>query len=346
MTLGGGVLPMLLQVKNVALSLKREGKYTKILDDVSFQVEKGETVGIVGESGCGKSLTALSIMRLLPEKAKLEGSILLDDENVTEFSKRRLEKVRGNQMSMIFQDPLTSLNPLHTVGRQIEEALILHTDSNKAERKRRVIQLLKEVGLPRAEDLVNEYPHQLSGGMRQRIMIAIAMACHPKLLICDEPTTALDVTVQAQILDLMNHLKQINDMGIIMITHDLGVVAEVCDKVIVMYAGKVVEQANVKELFLNPKHPYTKGLLESIPKLGKRKEKLGSISGMVPSPDQMPSGCRFYDRCSKKMDICKQEIPPVQEVGEDHITACWLFKKEVEEDDTSRSKGFETTLHH
>ncbi|WHY88506.1 ABC transporter ATP-binding protein [Neobacillus novalis] len=337
---------MLLQVKNVALSLKREGKYTKILDDVSFQVEKGETVGIVGESGCGKSLTALSIMRLLPEKAKLEGSILLDDENVTEFSKRRLEKVRGNQMSMIFQDPLTSLNPLHTVGRQIEEALILHTDSNKAERKRRVIQLLKEVGLPRAEDLVNEYPHQLSGGMRQRIMIAIAMACHPKLLICDEPTTALDVTVQAQILDLMNHLKQINDMGIIMITHDLGVVAEVCDKVIVMYAGKVVEQANVKELFLNPKHPYTKGLLESIPKLGKRKEKLGSISGMVPSPDQMPSGCRFYDRCSKKMDICKQEIPPVQEVGEDHITACWLFKKEVEEDDTSRSKGFETTLHH
>ncbi|MFJ5716330.1 ABC transporter ATP-binding protein [Neobacillus sp. NPDC093127] len=337
---------MLLQVKSVALSLKREGKYTKILDDVSFQVEKGETVGIVGESGCGKSLTALSIMRLLPEKAKLEGSILLDDENVTEFSKRRLEKVRGNQMSMIFQDPLTSLNPLHTVGRQIEEALILHTDSNKAERKRRVIQLLKEVGLPRAEDLVNEYPHQLSGGMRQRIMIAIAMACHPKLLICDEPTTALDVTVQAQILDLMNHLKQINDMGIIMITHDLGVVAEVCDKVIVMYAGKVVEQANVKELFLNPKHPYTKGLLESIPKLGKRKEKLGSISGMVPSPDQMPSGCRFYDRCSKKMDICKQEIPPMQEVGEDHLTACWLFKKEVEEDVTSRSKGFETTLHH
>lgn len=337
---------MLLQVKNVALSLKREGKYTKILDDVSFQVEKGETVGIVGESGCGKSLTALSIMRLLPEKAKLEGSILLDEENVTEFSKRRLEKVRGNQMSMIFQDPLTSLNPLHTVGRQIEEALILHTDSNKAERKRRVIQLLNEVGLPRAEDLMNEYPHQLSGGMRQRIMIAIAMACHPKLLICDEPTTALDVTVQAQILDLMNHLKQINDMGIIMITHDLGVVAEVCDKVIVMYAGKVVEQANVKELFLNPKHPYTKGLLESIPKLGKRKEKLGSISGMVPSPDNMPSGCRFYDRCSKKMDICKREIPPMQEVGEDHLTACWLFKKEVEEDVTSRSKGFETTLHH
>ncbi|MFF2447999.1 ABC transporter ATP-binding protein [Neobacillus sp. NPDC058068] len=337
---------MLLQVKNVALSLKREGKYTKILDDISFQVEKGETVGIVGESGCGKSLTALSIMRLLPDKAKLEGSILLDDENVTEFSKRRLEKVRGNQMSMIFQDPLTSLNPLHTVGRQIEEALILHTDSNKTERKRRVIQLLKEVGLPRAEDLVNEYPHQLSGGMRQRIMIAIAMACHPKLLICDEPTTALDVTVQAQILDLMNHLKQINDMGIIMITHDLGVVAEVCDKVIVMYAGKVVEHANVKELFLNPKHPYTKGLLESIPKLGRRKEKLGSISGMVPSPDQMPSGCRFYDRCSKKMDICKLEIPPMQAVGEDHLTACWLYKKEVEEDVTSRSKGFETTLHH
>ncbi|MFL6561561.1 MAG: ABC transporter ATP-binding protein, partial [Bacillus sp. (in: firmicutes)] len=279
---------VLLELNDVSLELKRVGKYVRILDQISFHVNKGETVGIVGESGCGKSMTALSIMKLLPEKAKLKGSVKLDKEEVTKFSRREMEKVRGNKMSMIFQDPLTSLNPLHTVGRQIEETLVLHTKLTKEQRKERVIQLLKEVGLPRAEELAMEFPHQLSGGMRQRIMIAIAMACNPSLLVCDEPTTALDVTVQAQILELMNHLKKINDMGIIMITHDLGVVAEVCDRVIVMYAGKIVEEADVKELFVNPKHPYTKGLLESIPKLGVRKEQLGSIPGMVPSPDKMP----------------------------------------------------------
>ncbi|MEH7503004.1 ABC transporter ATP-binding protein [Neobacillus drentensis] len=338
---------MLLELNDVSLELKRDGKYVRILDQISFQVKKGETLGIVGESGCGKSMTALSIMKLLPEKAKLNGSVKLDNEEVTNFSRREMEKVRGNKISMIFQDPLTSLNPLHTVGRQIEEPLVLHTKLTKEQRKERVIQLLKEVGLPRAEELAMEFPHQLSGGMRQRIMIAIAMACNPSVLVCDEPTTALDVTVQAQILELMNHLKEVNDMGIIMITHDLGVVAEVCNRVVVMYAGKIVEEADVKELFLNPKHPYTKGLLESIPKLGVRKEKLGSIPGMVPSPDKMPEGCRFYDRCSSAMDICKGAVPPIQSVGENHATACWLYaEKRGEQNGTARSKGLKTALHH
>ncbi|MEH7885154.1 ABC transporter ATP-binding protein [Bacillus sp. JJ1609] len=337
---------MLLELHDVSLSLKIDGKYVKILDEISLQVNKGETVGIVGESGCGKSMTALSIMRLLPEKAKLEGVINLDRDDVTSYSKKKMEKIRGNKMAMIFQDPLTSLNPLHTVGRQIEETLILHTDLNKEQRKKRVIELLNEVGLPRAGEIATEYPHQLSGGMRQRIMIAVAMACNPSLLICDEPTTALDVTVQAQILDLMNHLKEVNEMGIIMITHDLGVVAEVCDRVVVMYAGKIVEQADVKELFLNPKHPYTKGLLESIPKLGVKKAKLGSIPGMVPSPDKMPTGCRFFDRCSSAMEICKGKTPSLRSVGEDHKAACWLYEEKGGElNGSSGSEGLEAALH-
>jgi peptide/nickel transport system ATP-binding protein len=276
-------------------------------------------------------MTALSLMRLLPDKAKLLGEVLLDSEDIVKLPRKNLEKIRGDQISMIFQDPLTSLNPLHTVGRQIEEALVLHTNLNKGQRRKRVINLLKEVGLPRAEDLYNEYPHQLSGGMRQRIMIAIAMACNPKLLICDEPTTALDVTVQAQILELMNHLKKTNDMGIIMITHDLGVVAEVCDNVIVMYAGQVVEKASAIELFQNPKHPYTKGLLDSIPQLEGKKEMLGSITGTVPSPESMPKGCRFFDRCKFAMEKCKVESPPTFEVKDTHSTACWIYEEEVSE---------------
>lgn len=328
---------MLMEVRDLNLLLLRQGSYTKILENISFTVQKGETLGIVGESGCGKSMTALSLMKLLPDKAKLSGEILLDSENIINLPRKNLEKIRGNQMSMIFQDPLTSLNPLHTVGKQIEESLVLHTDLNKDQRRQRVTNLLKEVGLPRAEDLYDEYPHQLSGGMRQRIMIAMAMACNPKLLICDEPTTALDVTVQAQILELMNHLKKINDMGIIMITHDLGVVAEVCDNVLVMYAGKVVEKANVIELFQHPKHPYTKGLLDAIPKLDEKKEKLGSIQGTVPSPDSMPVGCRFYDRCDYAMEKCKLESPPTFVIKENHSTACWLYEEAVTEYELIRS---------
>ncbi|MCP1160674.1 ABC transporter ATP-binding protein [Bacillus infantis] len=337
---------MLLDINNVSLELKKDGKYTKILDQISFQVNKGETVGIVGESGCGKSMTALSLMRLLPDKAKLDGEIVLDGNDITKYKKKQMEKIRGDKMSMIFQDPLTSLNPLHTVGKQIDETLMLHTDLNKNQRKSRIIELLKEVGLPRADELIYEYPHQLSGGMRQRIMIAIAMACNPSMLICDEPTTALDVTVQAQILELMNKLKKSNDMGIIMITHDLGVVAEVCDRVVVMYAGKIVEQADVKELFGSPKHPYTKGLLDSVPRLGVKKEKLGSIPGMVPSPDKMPQGCRFYDRCGMAMEVCKTNMPEIKDVGQNHQAACWLYEgKDGESFDTAGSKGVKTALH-
>jgi peptide/nickel transport system ATP-binding protein len=337
---------VLLDINNVSLELKKDGKYTKILDQISFQVNKGETVGIVGESGCGKSMTALSLMRLLPDKAKLDGEIVLDGNDITKYKKKQMEKIRGDKMSMIFQDPLTSLNPLHTVGKQIDETLMLHTDLSKNQRKSRIIELLKEVGLPRADELIYEYPHQLSGGMRQRIMIAIAMACNPSMLICDEPTTALDVTVQAQILELMNKLKKSNDMGIIMITHDLGVVAEVCDRVVVMYAGKIVEQADVKELFASPKHPYTKGLLDSVPRLGVKKEKLGSIPGMVPSPDKMPQGCRFYDRCGMAMEICRTNMPEIKDVGQNHQAACWLYEgKEGESFDTAGSKGVKTALH-
>jgi len=337
---------MLLEVKHMSLSLKRAGKYSKILDDISFYIEQGETLGIVGESGCGKSMTALSLMQLLPEKARLEGDVVLQQKNISKVSKRKLEKIRGNQMSMIFQDPLTSLNPLQTVGVQVEESLILHTKKNKKERRERVLQLLNAVGLPRAEELIDEYPHQLSGGMRQRIMIAIAMACEPQLLICDEPTTALDVTVQAQILELMNEIKRETEMGIVMITHDMGVVAEVCNRVIVMYAGKIVEEAPVIELFGNPKHPYTQGLLASIPKLGRRKEKLGSIPGTVPTPGSMPTGCRFADRCPHVMEICRSVTPEMIQIQKSHQTACWLYdEKEGNENATTRSHELEAALH-
>ena len=321
---------MILNVSDLSLTLKGNRGYVKILDGINFSLEKGETLGIVGESGCGKSMTALSIMRLLPEKAKLSGDILFEGLSINKFSKRKMEAIRGHNVSMIFQDPLTSLNPLHTVGKQIEESLILHMKLTKKERMQRVVELLKEVGLPRAEELMNEYPHQLSGGMRQRVMIAIAMACRPKLLICDEPTTALDVTVQAQILELMNGLKKENDMSIIMITHDLGVVAEVCDRIVVMYAGKVVESAPVKELFKHPKHPYTKGLMMAIPKMGTRKQPLGSIPGTVPSPEEMPAGCRFAERCPFAMEVCHTKEPPLTTFTNDHSTSCWLFdEKEV-----------------
>jgi peptide/nickel transport system ATP-binding protein len=327
---------LLLEVKDLQLTIHKFGKKTKILDGITLSVNKGETLGIVGESGCGKSITSLSIMKLLPENTTLEGSIELAGETISKYSKKQMEKIRGNQISMIFQEPLTSLNPLHTIAKQIEESLLLHTKLNKKERRARALDLLKEVGLPRAEEIVNEYPHQLSGGMRQRVMIAIAMACSPQLLICDEPTTALDVTVQAQILDLMNKLKKENDMSIMMITHDLGVVAEVCDRVVVMYAGRVVEEATVEEIFANPKHPYTQGLLNSIPRLGAKKQRLGSIPGTVPSPDDMPVGCRFADRCSEVMEVCRNHSPQFIEVGRQHYSACWLYdSKEAKANDAS-----------
>jgi peptide/nickel transport system ATP-binding protein len=318
----------LLDVNNLQVEIKKQGKEVRILDGISFSIYKGETLGIVGESGCGKSMTALSIMMLLPEKAKIKGEVKLDNIMVSSLSKKQLEEIRGNYISMIFQEPLTSLNPLHRIGKQIEESLVLHTKLSKKERRQKAIELLIAVGLPRAEEIIDEYPHQLSGGMRQRVMIAMAMACQPKLLICDEPTTALDVTVQAQILELMNDLKTKNNMSMILITHDFGVVAEVCDRVLVMYAGKIVEEASVEELFERPCHPYTQGLLELIPRLEIKKERLGSIPGSVPMPGSMPIGCRFADRCTKVMDRCRQEAPKKYEIGNGHYCSCWLYDGE------------------
>jgi peptide/nickel transport system ATP-binding protein len=315
----------LLDVNNLQVEIRKQGKEVRILDDISFSIYKGETLGIVGESGCGKSMTALSIMRLLPENAKIKGEVKLDKIMVSSLSKKQLEEVRGNYISMIFQEPLTSLNPLHRIGKQIEESLVLHTKLSKKERRQKAIELLIAVGLPRADEIIDEYPHQLSGGMRQRVMIAMAMACQPKLLICDEPTTALDVTVQAQILELMNELKTKNNMSMILITHDFGVVAEVCDRVLVMYAGKIVEEATVEELFERPCHPYTQGLLELIPRLEIKKERLGSIPGSVPMPGSMPIGCRFADRCTKVMDRCRQETPKKYEIDKGHFCSCWLY---------------------
>lgn len=326
----------LLNVKNLVVELNKNGRDVRILDRVSFSIEKGETLGIVGESGCGKSMTALSLMQLLPERAKMKGEIRFAQTVVSALTKKQMQDVRGNQMSMIFQEPLTSLNPLHRIGKQIEEALLLHRKLGRRERQAQAVELLRAVGLPRADELAHEYPHQLSGGMRQRVMIAMAMACKPQLLICDEPTTALDVTVQAQILELMNQLKQENEMSMIMITHDLGVVAEVCDRVIVMYAGKVVEEASVVELFRNPQHPYTQGLLESIPNLEQRKERLGAIQGSVPSPGNMPMGCRFADRCSAAMPACRERQPHTFKIKEAHSCACWLYEgREVAVHDAS-----------
>jgi peptide/nickel transport system ATP-binding protein len=315
----------LLDVNNLQVEIRKQGKEVRILDSISFSIYKGETLGIVGESGCGKSMTALSVMRLLPENAKIKGEVKLDNIMVSSLSKKQLEEVRGNYISMIFQEPLTSLNPLHRIGKQIEESLVLHTKQSKKERRQKAIELLIAVGLPRAEEIIDEYPHQLSGGMRQRVMIAMAMACQPKLLICDEPTTALDVTVQAQILELMNDLKTKNNMSMILITHDFGVVAEVCDRVLVMYAGKIVEEAPVEELFERPCHPYTQGLLELIPRLEIKKERLGSIPGSVPMPGSMPIGCRFADRCTKVMDRCRQEAPKKYEIDKGHFCSCWLY---------------------
>jgi len=316
---------MLVEVEDLRVTLHRNRRAIHIIDGVSFVIEAGETLGVVGESGCGKSMTALSMMRLLPPVMEMSGAVRFQGVNLATISKEQMRNVRGNEFSMIFQEPLTSLNPLHTIGKQIGEALMLHTELSKEARRARAIELLKDVGLPRAEELVNDLPHQLSGGMRQRVMIAMAMACNPKLLICDEPTTALDVTVQAQILDLMRKLKNEHQMAVMMITHDLGVIAEVCDRVMVMYAGKVVEEADVVSLFEQPQHPYTQGLMKSIPRLEEESDYLGSIPGTVPLPEQMPVGCRFADRCEHVMAHCRNVTPPRQQVGNNHYVSCWLY---------------------
>ncbi|KPU43107.1 oligopeptide transport ATP-binding protein OppD [Oxobacter pfennigii] len=304
---------MLLEVKNLKTQFKVKGGTVNAVDGVNFEIDKGEVVAVVGESGSGKSVTSLSIMGLIatPPGKIADGEILFKGEDLLRKSSKEMRDIRGKDISMIFQEPMTSLNPVFTIGRQITETLIRHEKVSKKDAEKKAAEMLELVGIPSPKERLKDYPHQLSGGMRQRVMIAIALSCNPQLLIADEPTTALDVTIQAQILDLMLKLKERLGTAILLITHDLGVVAEVADNVVVMYCGKVVEKGRVKELFQNPMHPYTKGLINSIPKMDEKREKLYMIPGMVPNPLKMPQGCSFNSRCSECMDICKLEEPPL-----------------------------------
>lgn len=320
-----------LEVKNLKTSFFTDDGVVPAVDEVSFHINAGEIVGIVGESGCGKSVTSLSVMGLVPTPPGkiVGGEILLNGEDLTKASEKRMRQIRGNEVAMIFQDPMSSLNPVFTIGNQMIEAIKLHKKLGKNKAKQRAIEYMKLVGLPRPEELLNEYPHQLSGGMRQRIMIAMAMACEPKLLIADEPTTALDVTIQAQILKLMKNLNDNYQTSIMLITHDLGVVAQVCERVIVMYSGKVVEEGDVKSIFNDPKHPYTKGLIKSVPNVKKRAEKLYSIPGNVPKPGSIKQGCRFHARCEHVMERCISENPTLRQVGDGQLASCFLYETET-----------------
>ena len=322
----------LLEVKNLQTHFPTRGGLVKSVNDVSFYINEGELVGLVGESGCGKSITALSIMRLIAPPGKVVGGEMrFKGEDLLKASDERMRELRGNDVAMIFQDPMTSLNPVYTVGEQIAEALRLHRKLGKKAAWTAAIDAMKEVSIPDPARRVNDYPHQLSGGMRQRVMIAMALACNPELLIADEPTTALDVTIQAQILELLNELRQTRKLAVLLITHDLGVVAEVADRVCVMYTGKIVEESGVDELFEQPKHPYTQGLLKSVPKLrgiGEAKEtRLSTIEGTVPSPTNLPDGCHFAPRCEHRMDICTRGTIPLYELKNDVRVRCVLYDK-------------------
>ncbi len=323
----------LLDVKDLKITFRSQDTVVTAVTGVSFHLNQGETLGIVGESGCGKSVTSLSVMRLLPQAtANIEGSINFCGQDLLTLAESELYNIRGNQISMIFQEPMTSLNPVYTIGKQIDEAIMLHRKMSAREARVLTIEVLKKVGIPRAEDIAKEYPYQLSGGMRQRVMIAMALVCQPKLLIADEPTTALDVTIQAQILNLLRQLRQETGTSIIMITHDLGVVAEMCERVVVMYAGQIVEEADVVSLFRQPKHPYTIGLMESIPQLNKKVDRLVPIPGQVPPLTNMPPGCRFAPRCQHAMKQCLTNNPSLLPVTEGRSCRCWLYGKGGETD--------------
>lgn len=315
----------ILVVNNLQTSFATEGGEVRAVDGVSFTVPKGKTIGIVGESGSGKSITSLSILRLLASNGKIKGGeILFKGKDLVKLSDKEMRALRGNQISMIFQEPMTSLNPVYTVGQQISETLLIHKKLSKKEAMAQSVEMLKLVGIPSPEKRVKQYPHELSGGMRQRVMIAMALACSPEILIADEPTTALDVTIQAQILELIRGLQDRLGMSVIMITHDLGVVAETCDYVAVMYAGQVVEYSDVRSLFKKPKHPYTLGLLNSLPRHDIDQEKLIPIKGVVPSPFDMPVGCRFAPRCPAATELCHREMPQLEQEGADQIR-CWMY---------------------
>lgn len=324
----------LIEVKNLKTYFYTDAGVVKAVDNVSFSIEAGKTLGIVGESGCGKSMTSLSIMQLLetPPGKIAGGEILYRGENLLEKTNDEMRKIRGKKIAMIFQEPMTSLNPVFTVGQQITEALMIHeAGMSRQQARSKAIEMLRMVKIPLPERRIDEYPHQLSGGMRQRVMIAMALCCNPELLICDEPTTALDVTIQAQILELINELKKKTGASIMMITHDLGVIAEVADEVMVMYAGKVVEQGTTDEIFDHPMHPYTAGLMNCIPKLTDEVEELPVIKGMVPSYDSMPKGCAFCPRCEEARRICEDEMPEL--MGQDgRLVRCFKYTEQWKED--------------
>lgn len=321
----------ILEVKNLQTEFITKDSRVTAVNGISFHLNNGEILGLVGESGCGKSVTSLSIMRLFRDTPGriTEGGVYFKGENITELPEKDMAKIRGEDISMIFQEPLTSLNPVMRIGDQLAETILKHTSKNKHEAMEIVTDMLNKVGIPRVNEIVKEYPHQLSGGMNQRVMIAMAMSLNPKVLIADEPTTALDVTIQAQILDLMRTINKDHGMSILLITHDLGVVAEMCSRVIVMYAGRIVEEADVFDLFKDPLHPYTKGLINSVPVLGRRAERLEAIPGNVPTLTKMPAGCKFAPRCASKMAICDKEEPPlyVTENGSKlRKSRCFLMK--------------------
>jgi oligopeptide/dipeptide ABC transporter ATP-binding protein len=322
----------LIEVRGLKVQFDTGNGIVPAVDGISFSIQSGEILGLVGESGCGKSVTALSLLRLLSPPGKIAaGEILFNGENLLNLPDKEIQKIRGNKISMIFQEPMTSLNPVMTIGDQVGETLVIHKGYKKKEARLAAIDLLRAVKIADPEKRVDEYPHQFSGGMRQRVMIAMAIACRPSLLIADEPTTALDVTIQAQILELLQSLRQEFGLSILLITHALGVVAEVADRVIVMYSGKIVEESTVQNIFQEPKHPYTIGLLNSVPRLiysGEKPKRLVTIEGSVPNLLDLPQGCTFFDRCQNRMDVCKSIFPPETFVKSGHRVACYLYPHE------------------
>ena len=320
---------IVLEVRNLKTHFHTDEGVVPAVDGVDFTLKKGKTLCVVGESGCGKSVTAYTVMRLIsmpPGKVE-SGEIIYKGKNLVKLTENEMRDIRGNEIAMIFQEPMTSLNPVYTIGNQIVEAIVLHQKVKPKEARQRAIKMLTKVGIPDAEIRIDEYPHQMSGGMKQRVMIAMALSCNPEVLIADEPTTALDVTIQAQILDLLQQLQSTEGMSILLITHDLAVVAEVADEVLVMYASRVVEKAGVVEVFQNPKHPYTQGLIKAIPQLGSRVDRLNEIPGQVPKPQNYPEGCHFADRCPHAIDVCSQKDPGITEISADHYVSCFLYEE-------------------
>jgi peptide/nickel transport system ATP-binding protein/oligopeptide transport system ATP-binding protein len=319
----------LLEVRSLSTHFFTEEGVVRAVENVSFEIHPGEILGLVGESGCGKSVTGLSILKLIPiPPGKIvSGEILFDGRNLLELEEKDMESVRGNEISMIFQEPMTSLNPVFTIGDQIMEAILLHQEKDKLEARRRTIEILDKVRIPSPETRIDAYPHQLSGGMRQRVMIAMALSCQPKLLIADEPTTALDVTIQAQVLQLLKEIQREMGMAVMLITHDLGVVAEIVDRVAVMYAGRILESGPIEAIFERVRHPYTQGLLHSIPQLEEKRKRLNAIPGQVPNPMALPVGCKFHPRCPLMIEACKEKEPPLFQVNGDHFSRCLRWQE-------------------